>query len=148
MRLTLTFIRMSVNAINNLSYLKPFRKELRKNLTLAESRLWILLKGKQLEGRKFRRQHSVGNYILDFYCPSEKLCVELDGEHHYTEEGLKYDEARTAYLNSVEVRVIRFENKMVFDDPEGVLEQIKSIFINSITTPQSSGQLPLPGEQP
>lgn len=139
---------MSVNAINNLSYLKPFRKELRKNLTLAESRLWILLKGKQLEGRKFRRQHSVGNYILDFYCPSEKLCVELDGEHHYTEEGLKYDEARTAYLNSVEVRVIRFENKMVFDDPEGVLEQIKSIFINSITTPQSSGQLPLPGEQP
>lgn len=128
---------MSGNQIHNLTQLKPLRKELTKSLTPAEARLWTLLKGKQLEGRKFRRQHSVGNFILDFYCPAEKLCVELDGEHHFTEEGLKYDEVRTAYLNSVEVRVVRFENKIVFDDPEGVLEEIKSNFRSLTSTPSA-----------
>jgi very-short-patch-repair endonuclease len=116
------------NQINNLKYLKPYRKELRSKLTAAEATLWTLLKSKQLEGRKFRRQHSVGNYILDFYCPFERLCVELDGAHHFTEEGMKYDEERTAYLNSVSIHVVRFENKLVFDDPQGVLDEIKRNF--------------------
>ena len=62
--------------VNNLPTLRTFRKELRNNLTPAEARLWTLLKGSQLAGRKFRRQHSVANYILDFYCPSERLAVE------------------------------------------------------------------------
>lgn len=65
--------------INNLPYLKTFRKELRNNLTPAEAKFWKIVQNKNFEGRKFRRQHSVGNYILDFYCPSEKLAVELDG---------------------------------------------------------------------
>ena len=68
--------------VNNLPYLKTFRKELRNNLTPAEAKFWKIVQNKNLEGRKFRRQHSVGNYILDFYCPSEKLAVELDGEVH------------------------------------------------------------------
>jgi very-short-patch-repair endonuclease len=122
--------------VNNLKYLKDNRKSLRNNLTPAEATLWKLLKSKQLEGRKFRRQHSVGNYILDFYCPAERLCVELDGAHHFTEEGMKYDEERTAYLKSVNIQVVRFENKIVFDDPGGLLDEIKSKFGNS-TTPAS-----------
>jgi very-short-patch-repair endonuclease len=73
--------------IHNVKQLKERRKQLRNSLTSAEAKLWGLLKDSQLENRKFRRQHSVGPYILDFYCPSEKLCIELDGEIHYTEAG-------------------------------------------------------------
>lgn len=101
---------------------------MRKNLTPAEAALWTMLKGKQLEGRKFRRQHSVGNYILDFYSPSEKLAIELDGADHFTAAGFEYDEERTTYLNSLGIRVIRFENNLVFEASEGVLEEIKSNF--------------------
>lgn len=131
--------------INNLKYLKQNRRDLRNNLTPAEASLWTLLKSKQLEGRKFRRQHSVGNYILDFYCTTERLAIELDGAHHFTEEGMQYDEERTAYLNSVDIRVIRFENKLVFIDPEYILKEIKSNFRNTSTTPSRSADSPLAG---
>lgn len=131
--------------INNLKYLKQNRRDLRNNLTPAEASLWTLLKSKQLEGRKFRRQHSVGNYILDFYCTAERLAIELDGAHHFTEKGMHYDEERTAYLNSVDIRVIRFENKLVFIDPEYILKEIKSNFRNTSTTPSRSADSPLAG---
>ncbi|MEX2235405.1 MAG: endonuclease domain-containing protein [Cyclobacteriaceae bacterium] len=114
--------------INNRPELEGHRKYLRNFSTSAEAALWILLKGKQLAGRKFRRQHSVGNYILDFYCPSEKLAVELDGEHHFTEEGIKYDEKRASYINQLDIRIVRFENSEVFTHPEAVLAKIKSYF--------------------
>ena len=116
--------------INNKSSFKPFRKQLRNNLTPAEATLWKHLQRRQLEGRKFRRQHSVGNYILDFYCPAEKLCVELDGAVHFTESGMDYDHERTAYLNSLNIQVMRFENYMVFERLEEVLSEIKSKFKN------------------
>ncbi|MDW7694285.1 endonuclease domain-containing protein [Flammeovirgaceae bacterium SG7u.111] len=114
--------------INNRIALKGFRKQLRNNSTKAEVHLWRFLKGKQLEGRKFRRQFSIENYIIDFYCPSEKLAVELDGAGHFTEEGMKYDEERTKVLNSHGIRVIRFENKVVFEAIEAILEEIKNNF--------------------
>lgn len=119
---------MSHTQINNLKELKDKRKALRNNLTPAEAALWTMLKGKQFEGRKFRRQHSVGYYILDFYCPAEKLAIELDGEPHFQEKQMKYDEKRTKYLNSVGITVVRFENKEVFQSPEGVLAEIKKYF--------------------
>lgn len=118
--------------LNNLKALKARRKQLRNHLTPAEAFMWKLLQHSKLEGRKFRRQHSVGYYILDYYCPSEKLAIELDGAHHFTEAGAAYDEMRTQFLNSVGIRVIRFENKEVFEHSEGVLEIIKK---NFITTP-------------
>ncbi len=114
--------------LNNLNYLKNNRKALRSNLTPAEACLWKYLQGSKLDGKKFRRQHSVGNYILDFYCPSEKLAVELDGALHFTEEGIVQDEIRTHYLNELGIKVIRFENKLVFDKPDWVLEEIKKNF--------------------
>lgn len=119
---------MKDDSIYNRKGLKDYRKQLRNNLTSAEATLWKLLKGKQLEGRKFRRQFSVENYILDFYCPSERLAVELDGAGHFTEDGFLYDEERTKVLNSLDIKVIRFENKEVFDSPEHVLHAIKSQF--------------------
>ncbi|MEQ9101011.1 MAG: DUF559 domain-containing protein [Imperialibacter sp.] len=119
---------MKDDRIYNRPVLKGYRKQLRNNLTSAEATLWNYLKGKQLEGRKFRRQFSVENYIIDFYCPSERLAVELDGAGHFTEEGLVYDEERTKVLNAHEIRVIRFENKEVFEAIEHVLHAIKSNF--------------------
>lgn len=116
--------------INNRHELKEFRKELRNNATPAEKTLWRFLKNKQLQGRKFRRQFSVGNYILDFYCTSEKLCIELDGAGHYNDAGFEYDQERTLFLNNLGIRVIRFENKEVFEALESVLECIKNAFEN------------------
>jgi very-short-patch-repair endonuclease len=114
--------------INNKPELKENRKRLRNNGTSAEAFLWNYLKGKQLKGRKFRRQFSVGNYILDFYCPTEKLCIELDGADHFTSAGYEYDEERTEYLNKLGITVVRFENKTVFDGNENVLETIMSYY--------------------
>ncbi|HEU5146528.1 MAG TPA: endonuclease domain-containing protein [Chryseosolibacter sp.] len=114
--------------IHNRKEFESRRKNLRKNLTAAEAALWSLLKNKKLDGRKFRRQHSVDRYILDFYCPSERLGIELDGEKHFTTDGMLYDERRGEYLESVDIRVLRFENEEVFQSPEGVLAEIRKWF--------------------
>ena len=109
-------------------YLQTFRTELRKNLTPAEASLWSMLKGSKLEGRKFRRQHSVGDYILDFYCPAERLAVELDGQVHRSERAELYDYERKLFLNYYGILVIRFENYLVFEEPEYVLGNIQYWF--------------------
>ena len=111
--------------IHNIKKLKENRKKLRNSLTPAEAKLWSLLKNGQINNRKFRRQHSVGPYVLDFYCPSERLCIELDGAAHFTDGGYEYDQARTEYLSALNIRVIRFENKDIFDNTDGVLEVIR-----------------------
>ncbi|MEQ8472500.1 MAG: N-6 DNA methylase [Marinoscillum sp.] len=115
-------------SINNLPYLKTFRKELRNNATPAEAKLWTMISGKKLDGRKFRRQHSVGNYILDFYCPSENLAIEMDGEVHNNATQAEYDRERDLFLNHYGIKVLRFENKEVFDHPEQLLEEVKKEF--------------------
>lgn len=114
--------------IHNRKRLKQFRKDLRNNLTPAEATLWKALQKSQIEGRKFRRQHSVGNYILDFYCPKEKLAIELDGHEHFTVNGDERDFIRDEYLRTLNIKVLRFENKEVFDNIVGVLEEIKQNF--------------------
>ena len=112
----------------NIRGLKENRKQLRNRLTPAEAKLWSLIKKSQLEDRKFRRQHSVGPYVLDFYCPSERLCIELDGAAHFTDGGYEYDSARTEYLKALNISVLRFENKDVIENTEGVLEEIRRHF--------------------
>ena len=104
------------------------RKQLRKNLTPAEAFLWKHLKAKQLVGRKFQKQHSIDKYIVDFYCPSENLIIELDGQVHLNATSEAYDQRRTAYLESLGFCVLRFENKMVFDNLPSVLNEIKGNF--------------------
>ena len=114
--------------LNNLSHKKDERRTLRNTLTSAEAKLWSALKNSQLANRKFRRQHSVGEFILDFYCPQEKLAVELDGAGHFTVSGNLHDAARTEYLNAVGIRVVRFENKLIWSALESVLHTIESSF--------------------
>ena len=114
--------------INNLPQLKHFRRKLRSHMTPAEAKLWTKLSRKQLEGRKFRRQHSVGGYILDFYCPTEKLAIELDGQAHDSAIAAEYDQERTQFLQIFGIEVLRFENHSVFEHPDWVLDQIRSKF--------------------
>ena len=114
--------------LHNKKELLENRRALRKNLTPAEAFLWKQLKGKQLDGKKFAKQHSIGNYIVDFYLASDKLIIELDGEVHQNPTAADYDEKRTDYLQSLGFTVIRFENKMVFDNLASVLMEIKENF--------------------
>jgi very-short-patch-repair endonuclease len=114
--------------INNLPYLKERRISLRKNMTEAEPVFWEIIKDKKLCGRKFRRQHSFGNYIADFYCTSENLIIELDGQHHFTKEGLEKDKERDQQLALLDKKVLRFENKQVLNNLTAVLKQIKAEF--------------------
>jgi len=113
---------------SNLTPLKPVRRSLRSALTSAEIRLWQALKNSQLAGRKFRRQHSIGPYVLDFFCPAESLAVELDGSTHDTAAANERDERRDAFLASVGIDVLRFENRNVMENLEGVLSEISKRF--------------------
>lgn len=83
-----------------------------------------MLRHSNLGGYKFRRQHSVGAYILDFYCPSEKLAIELDGDSHFTDEAIEYDRQRTVYLNALNIKVLRFLNTDVYENLNAVCEKI------------------------
>jgi very-short-patch-repair endonuclease len=116
----------------NQKYLKSIRRDLRNDGTAAEATLWRYLQNKKLGGRKFRRQHSIGNYIVDFYCPQERIAVELDGEYHFTSAGYEADKIRDAYLDSLGIVVIRFENEVVFHAIEEVLEKIQACFTNFV----------------
>ena len=114
----------NMQPVHNQRVLKQRRKELRHSLTPAEAALWRSLQRSQVAGKKFRRQHSVGSYILDFYCPECRLAVELDGQGHFNSVKSEYDYRRSEYLKKVNIRVLRFENRLVFENLEGVLHMI------------------------
>lgn len=114
--------------IHSLPHLQTFRTELRNNLTPAEAFLWSQLQNSKFVGKKFRRQHSIGNYIVDFYCASEQLAIELDGEGHYTEAAELYDKERDLFINQFNIMVLRFENRQVFDNLDWVLGEITKCF--------------------
>jgi very-short-patch-repair endonuclease len=99
--------------------------ELRKNMTPVEKELWKHLKNKQILGLRFRRQHPIDIFIADFYCHKIKLVIELDGQIHSTPENIEYDENRTAELERLGIKVIRFKNEEVLENIEEVVNQIK-----------------------
>ena len=106
---------------------KLLRQSLRNNATPAEAILWRALKGKQVDGLKFRRQFGVGPYVLDFYCPELRLGIELDGGVHQTSYTHEYDEMRTRFLKENRIRVLRFENEVVYNNIQGIIEAIKIV---------------------
>ena len=108
--------------------LKSFRSSLRKRSTSAEVALWDILESKNLDGRKFRRQYSIGSYITDFCCPSEKLIIELDGAPHGEYHKIQEDENRDKYIENLGFTVLRFENRFVFQEPEFVKDEIRKTF--------------------
>jgi very-short-patch-repair endonuclease len=104
--------------------LNKFARDLRNNMTDAEWRLWHRIKMKQLKNQHFLRQKIIGNYIVDFYCHKAKLIIELDGGHHYSESGMEKDEIRDSFLNSLGITVLRFSDRDVFKNIDGVLQRI------------------------
>jgi len=108
---------------NNQS-LKNRRRELRANQTNAEKKLWEFLRNKELDGFKFNRQHSIGPYILDFYCPEFRFGIELDGNQHNENESKIYDKDREKILQASNIKVIRFWNGEVENNIDKVLEKI------------------------
>lgn len=104
--------------------LKSLARELRKNMTDAERHLWTRIRRKQLKNYQFYRQKNIGDYIVDFYCPGAKLIVELDGGQHLANENIKKDKIRDNYLDGLGFRVLRFSDKDVFKNIEGVLQKI------------------------
>jgi very-short-patch-repair endonuclease len=108
----------------NIMKSKPVRRDLRQKTTDPELSLWYHLRDRRLNGKKFRRQYSIGRYVVDFYCPEAKLAIELDGDSHFTEDAQEYDQQRTDFMNSAGVVVIRFTNQEVKGNLTSVLEAI------------------------
>ena len=132
---------------------KNRRSVLRHQATVPEQRFWQAVRGKQL-GVKFRRQHGIGHYIVDFYCPELKLVVELDGDSHFSDEAQQYDAVRDDYIQALGIRVLRFTNTDVMQNLEGVLQMVMQSYrpLEREPTPASPGKsnptptLPFSGE--
>jgi|WetSurSiteA1Bulk_404760.scaffolds.fasta_scaffold37505_1 very-short-patch-repair endonuclease len=110
--------------LRNDPILKQRRRDLRRDQTEAEKAFWLCVRNKQLYGLRFVRQYSIGPYILDFFCPVAKLAIELDGGQHNESDNREYDEARTKYLNSLGIEMIRFWNHEVLLDIQSVLRKV------------------------
>jgi very-short-patch-repair endonuclease len=118
--------------------LKERRQELRRSQTDAEKALWKRIRAKQLNGRKFFRQYSVGPYILDFYCPMLKLAIELDGGQHTYDENRDRDHIRTECLKRQGIHVIRFWNHDVLQHIDAVVEKVSEEMLVRPTPPVNS----------
>ena len=107
----------------NTEDLKPFRRDLRKHGTPAEAYIWGYLKNRQAGGLRFRRQFSVDQYILDFYCPEVRVALELDGEVHNAQ--IEHDRERDKYLSErYGIVVVRYENRHVFERPQQIIQEL------------------------
>ena len=104
---------------------KLLRQILRNNKTAPEAIFWQVVKGKQIDGLKFRWQYGFGPYVLDFYCPEIRLCIELDGEVHKNANADEYDIRRIQFLNKNNITVIRFDNQVVYRNAEGIITEIR-----------------------
>lgn len=107
--------------------LKPEARRMRNHPTAAEANLWEALRSRKLDGLRFRRQHAVGRFIVDFYCAESRLVVEVDGPIH---RGIRDEDlARDAWLASQGLRVLRVANDRVEKDLDGVLEEIREALL-------------------
>jgi very-short-patch-repair endonuclease len=120
---------------------QAFARQLRKDQSPAEKIMWKLLRGEQFKLFKFRRQHPIGPFIVDFYSHSTVLVVELDGESHLSPEAQEQDRRRTAYIESLGIHVERFWNPMVFDDSDTVTERVFELCIERLGMPRKSNMI-------
>jgi very-short-patch-repair endonuclease len=111
--------------IFNKKEMKERRQSLRNQATLTEARLWERLRKKQILGVRFRRQFSIGNYIVDFYSPKIKLAIEIDGKSHDTETKREYDSKREKEIRELGINVLRFRNHEVLDEIDNVIKKIE-----------------------
>ena len=88
--------------------------------------LWAHLRSKMLEGYRFRRQYGIDRYVVDFYCPKAKLALEIDGDSHFNNESQNYDRVRDEYVEALGIRVLRFTNREICENLNGVLQVIQN----------------------
>lgn len=104
---------------------KTLRQKLRNDPTPSERKLWNELRGKQLEGYKFRRQYGIGRYVVDFYCPKLTLAIEVDGDTHFnTDEALRRDKERQEFIESAGITFLRFISDDVIHNIDSVIDEI------------------------
>jgi very-short-patch-repair endonuclease len=123
----MTFRRMTREAMNeffNREWEKDIRRQHRNSMPNAEIVLWSRLKGRQLLGCKFRRQYSVGSFVMDFFSAEIKLGIELDGDSHFQVGKREYDQKRQHFIESFGIRIVRILNSEVHENLDGVLEMI------------------------
>lgn len=125
-----------MHPIYNDKVLLKRRRELRRNQTDAEKVIWGMVRNKKIFGLKFFRQYSVGSYILDFFCPAIRLCIEADGGQHNNTTSKQYDQTRTDFLKQQNIGVIRFWNNDILQNREGVHQTIVET-INKLLPPSS-----------
>ena len=99
-------------------------KEMRSNMTPAETKMWRILRGKRFQDLKFKRQVLIGNYIVDFLCENKKIIIEIDGGQHNEELNIQSDKNRKHYLDNNGYKVLRFWNDDVMKNIDGVMEVI------------------------
>ena len=129
--LEILIFKIKMSDIHNKESLKSLRKSLRNNSTASEATLWKILSNRKIEGLKFRRQHSVGKFVLDFYCPELRLAIELDGELHSNPAVITKDNERDNYLEKFSINILRYENRWVYDYPEEIISDILKFKNNS-----------------
>lgn len=115
--------------------LKLPSRDLRNNMTDAEQLLWQRLRRKQILALQFYRQKPILNFIVDFYCPTANLVIECDGGQHYTAEGLEADRVRDEVLAELGLIVLRFDNRQILNEIDGVVEQIYSVVKQKLESP-------------
>jgi very-short-patch-repair endonuclease len=120
---------------------RDFARRLRNQITPAEKALWRHLRAQQLNGHKFRRQVAIGAYVVDFVCRAAKVIVELDGPQHQDPEALEYDAKRTAWLQSLGYRILRFHNHQLDEEIRSVVDEIARALEDATS---SAPQSPLP----
>ncbi|MBI5633183.1 MAG: endonuclease domain-containing protein [Nitrospirae bacterium] len=103
------------------------RRALRHNMPEPELRLWSKLRGKGLWGHKFKRQYSVNKFVLDFYCPQQKIAIEIDGDTHFAEGAEEYDSERQQIIESYGITFLRFTNAEVMENIDGVMLRIAKL---------------------
>ena len=114
------------------------KRRLRSNMTGPEAQLWSRLRARQLQGLKFRRQHGIGPYIVDFYCPEQSLVIEVDGDSHADTDQVVKDRQREQYLQSLGLRVIRYINDDILKNLDGVMEDLAERLSSRSTSPHPS----------
>lgn len=110
------------------------KRRLRSEMTGPETRLWSRLRARQLQGLKFRRQHGIGPYIVDFYCPEQSLVIEVDGDSHADADQMLKDQLRDRYFQSLGLRVIRYINDDIMKNLDGVLEDLQKRLSSGATS--------------
>jgi very-short-patch-repair endonuclease len=124
---------------------KEKRRYLRQNMPKAEAIIWSHLKNKQRLGKRFLRQFSVGSFILDFYCPSLKLAIEIDGNTHFLgEKSAKYDLSREKYLNQFGITVLRYTNYDVYNSLDAVIFDMDEVISELLRKENLSKNPPAP----